>query len=378
MSDHDTRQRERVEALRAIMTAPQTSFFRLGSSFGTSVLIHGAIVGVLIALFSLSVTQTAAPGGGSPLVVSIGAGGIAGSTETVIPKGVESGTRGATGEEAPTPDNAPQEEATPPEESAPPTPPEPAEPEAPAPEASDVPALVTEKAAKEAVKETPKAEEVVTEKAEIPVPPEKPAEKPVVAEKEKPKPKALPKPKAEQKAVKPKAAEKPVKVAEKVTPTAPNTAPTSGAASTASAPAALGTALGDAAPGTPASLPGSGDGLKKISEGNGDAALADNGDGTYRPTGKGNLRFTILQDAKATYPRRARSMGLTSTVRVKVQFVVNESGTVERARILTKNVPPLDFEEEALKAINGMRFEPIRLAGVPVKVTFVKTIVFRP
>ena len=44
MSDHDTRQRERVEALRAIMTAPQTSFFRLGSSFGTSVLIHGAIV----------------------------------------------------------------------------------------------------------------------------------------------------------------------------------------------------------------------------------------------------------------------------------------------------------------------------------------------
>lgn len=346
MSDHDTRQRERVEALRAIMTAPQTSFFRLGSSFGTSVLIHGAIVGVLIALFSLSVTQTAAPGG-SPLVVSIGAGGIAGSTETVIPKGVESGTQGATGEEAPTPDNAPQEEATPPEESAPPTPPEPAEPEAPAPEASDVPALVTEKAAKEAVKETPKAEEVVTEKAEIPVPPEKPAEKPV-------------------------------KVAEKVTPTAPNTAPTSGAASTASAPAALGTALGDAAPGTPASLPGSGDGLKKISEGNGDAALADNGDGTYRPTGKGNLRFTILQDAKATYPRRARSMGLTSTVRVKVQFVVNESGTVERARILTKNVPPLDFEEEALKAINGMRFEPIRLAGVPVKVTFVKTIVFRP
>ncbi len=377
MSDHDTRQRERVEALRAIMTAPQTSFFRLGSSFGTSVLIHGAIVGVLIVLFSLSVTQTAAPGG-SPLVVSIGAGGIAGSTETVIPKGVESGTQGATGEEAPTPDNAPQEEATPPEESAPPTPPEPAEPEAPAPEASDVPALVTEKAAKEAVKETPKAEEVVTEKAEIPVPPEKPAEKPVVAEKEKPKPKALPKPKAEQKAVKPKAAEKPVKVAEKVTPTAPNTAPTSGAASTASAPAALGTALGDAAPGTPASLPGSGDGLKKISEGNGDAALADNGDGTYRPTGKGNLRFTILQDAKATYPRRARSMGLTSTVRVKVQFVVNESGTVERARILTKNVPPLDFEEEALKAINGMRFEPIRLAGVPVKVTFVKTIVFRP
>lgn len=27
MSDHDTRQRERVEALRAIMTAPQTSSF---------------------------------------------------------------------------------------------------------------------------------------------------------------------------------------------------------------------------------------------------------------------------------------------------------------------------------------------------------------
>lgn len=113
MSDHDTRQRERVEALRAIMTAPETSLFRLGSSFGTSVLIHGAIVGLLIALFSLSVTQTTAPGGGSPLVVSIGAGGIAGSTETVIPKGIESGTQGATGEEAPTPENAPQEETAP-------------------------------------------------------------------------------------------------------------------------------------------------------------------------------------------------------------------------------------------------------------------------
>ncbi len=137
-----------------------------------------------------------------------------------------------------------------------------------------------------------------------------------------------------------------------------------------------GTARGEAS--GAAALPGAGEGLKKRSEGVGDASLVANGDGTYRATGKGSLRFTILRDAEPRYPRRARSMGYAKTVRVKVEFVVGETGEVIRMRVISRGTPPLDFNEEAEKAIAGMRFEPVRLGGIPVKVTFVKTIVFVP
>lgn len=45
---------------------------------------------------------------------------------------------------------------------------------------------------------------------------------------------------------------------------------------------------------------------------------------------------------------------------------------------MTSDIPPLDFEQAALKAIRAMKFRPIKRLGVPVKVTFEKAIIFRP
>ena len=46
-------------------------------------------------------------------------------------------------------------------------------------------------------------------------------------------------------------------------------------------------------------------------------------------------------------------------------------------KVMTADIPPLDFEEAALKAIRAMKFRPIKRLGVPVKVTFERAIIFR-
>ena len=118
--------------------------------------------------------------------------------------------------------------------------------------------------------------------------------------------------------------------------------------------------------------------MKSLAGGGGDAAFADNGDGTYRITGKGKLDIMILNDAHPVYPRRARVAGYSISIRVRVRFVVDEKGDVIRSKVMTSDIPPLDFEQAALKAIRAMKFRPIKRLGVPVKVTFEKAIIFRP
>lgn len=363
-----------------------TSFDRdsapLLSSGLIAVGIHGVLVLALGGMWYFSGLASSTPRGGAPdRVVLLGEGGLAGSKDNVIAKGRETGTR--------SPGEAPNVNANEASESprthaeTEPSPQPPAEPSSP--EALPEGASVMDVPTAPPVASSPltKTETVKPDTPPLTRPLEKTPHEPTV----KVKPaermqKAVSKPVV--KKVPDRVTQPPVKtptsrVDSPVTPEAATQGASAAApssASSASGEEVLGTAKGTAS--APSQLRGSGDGLKALAQGDGDAALIDNGDGTYRPSGKGTLRYRIIEDAQAQYPRRARAIGFTKTVRVRVAFVVNESGRIERTRVLTQGIPPLDFEEEALGAIRRMRFEPIRFMGMPVKVTFVKTIVFKP
>lgn len=375
-----------------------TSFDRdsapLLSSGLIAVGIHGVLVLALGGVWYFLGLASSTPRGGAPdTIVLLGEGGMAGSEDNVIAKGRETGTL-SPGEAPNVNANSTQPPETPRANSEPePSPQPPAEPSPP--EALPEGANVMDVPTAPPVEPSPltKTEVLKTETPPLTRPLEKTTHEPTVkvkpAERTPKTPsKAVSKPVL--KKVPDRVTQSPVKTpTQRVDSPVTSQALRQGASATPdrASPAApssassasgevLGTAQGTAS--APSQLRGSGDGLKALAQGDGDAALIDNGDGTYRPSGKGTLQYRIIEDAQAQYPRRARAIGFTKTVRVRVAFVVNESGRIERTRVLTQGIPPLDFEEEALGAIRRMRFEPIRFMGMPVKVTFVKTIVFKP
>ena len=359
-----------------------------------------AVVGSFLAHHVMAV----APRGGAPeTVIELGFGGLAGSRENRIARGREDGIQGA--HELQASESKPAHDA-----SAPPLAPKTTEPNAQEPSEpiasiatpkvtnldatavspiERVPAPVVKEMNAEVAQE--KTNETAIEKTESVVPKlseQSQARKTTKAIKatevtEPIKPMKHPTPKTKAKATPHKAKSSTKSVDQPITQTqALPTSSTSQANATttpstnAAETAPLGTALGGER--GPSALVGSGDGLKKLATGDGDAAFIDNGDGTYRLSGDGALKVTILEDARPLYPRRARSVGYSQVVRVKVRFVVLEDGSVARAQVLSQKVPPLDFESAATKAISQMRFAPITRLGLPVKVTFVKTIVFVP
>lgn len=304
-------------------------------NYAISAAIHLAVAAILMAGLFLTPASTGSAGGASETLIEIGSGGLEDSLEDRVVKGAADGT-------VDNRENAPEEKVEEPEEEE--TPVEEAAPEEPEPVSEETVPIEEKK---------PEPEKKVEEKK--PVKPE-PAPKPEKKTKVKPEAKKKPAPKPEP---------RPEKKAE---PEPASSAPDSSRAGDEAAPDAPGDS----------SLVGSGRGVRALEKGPGDAGLVDNGDGTYSVSGKGSLHFTILEDAKAEYPAKARSIGFDKGVRVKVKFLVGLDGRVEDARVLTKRLPPLGFDDEALRAIRRMRFEPIRLAGAPVRVYFVKRIIFTP
>lgn len=72
------------------------------------------------------------------------------------------------------------------------------------------------------------------------------------------------------------------------------------------------------------------------------------------------------------YPAKARRAGIEGTV--SVEFIVNKQGEVEDATIL-RGVQGLN--EEALRCIKAMDYRPGQQRGEPVRVKFVRPVVFR-
>ena len=73
------------------------------------------------------------------------------------------------------------------------------------------------------------------------------------------------------------------------------------------------------------------------------------------------------------YPFRARRMGIEGSVRI--EFLVNEKGNVEKLKILDAN-PPNIFEQSVKRTVLSWRFKPGTLEGEPVKVRAMTTIRF--
>ncbi|MDR9419144.1 energy transducer TonB [Gracilimonas sp.] len=73
------------------------------------------------------------------------------------------------------------------------------------------------------------------------------------------------------------------------------------------------------------------------------------------------------------YPEMARRAGIEG--RVTVQFIVNENGEVENARVVRGIGGGCD--EEALKAVQNAEFEPGMQRGRPVRVQYALNINFR-
>ncbi|MCH2449119.1 MAG: energy transducer TonB [Gracilimonas sp.] len=77
--------------------------------------------------------------------------------------------------------------------------------------------------------------------------------------------------------------------------------------------------------------------------------------------------------ASVRYPEMARRAGIEG--RVTVQFIVNEQGKVENARVVRGIGGGAD--EEALKAVQQAEFEPGMQRGRPVRVQYALSINFR-
>lgn len=77
--------------------------------------------------------------------------------------------------------------------------------------------------------------------------------------------------------------------------------------------------------------------------------------------------------ASVKYPEMARRAGIEG--RVTVQFIVNEQGKVENARVVRGIGGGCD--EEALKAVQQAEFEPGMQRGRPVRVQYALSINFR-
>lgn len=77
--------------------------------------------------------------------------------------------------------------------------------------------------------------------------------------------------------------------------------------------------------------------------------------------------------ASVTYPEMARRAGIEG--RVTVQFIVNENGEVENAKVVRGIGGGCD--EEALKAVKNAKFEPGMQRGRPVRVQYALSINFR-
>lgn len=96
------------------------------------------------------------------------------------------------------------------------------------------------------------------------------------------------------------------------------------------------------------------------------------GEGSTTPVAAVQEMPKVVGDSVAEYPGEARRLGIQG--KVVLDVVVDEAGSVARARVLRSLHPLLD--EAALRAAKGLRFRPGRVGGRPVAVKIPYTYVF--
>ncbi|MDY6824586.1 MAG: energy transducer TonB [Thermodesulfobacteriota bacterium] len=103
-------------------------------------------------------------------------------------------------------------------------------------------------------------------------------------------------------------------------------------------------------------------------------ALTPDGITTIFPEGELDTPLTVTARTPPVYPLRARRMGIEG--RVRVSFVVNESGKVQDIKILDAQ-PENIFEGSVRQCVSRWRFKPGTIDGAPVKTRMTTTIQFQ-
>jgi periplasmic protein TonB len=84
--------------------------------------------------------------------------------------------------------------------------------------------------------------------------------------------------------------------------------------------------------------------------------------------------LTILARIPPVYPMRAKHRGIEGWVRVR--FVINEDGSVSRVTVVESD-PPDIFDQSVMRCVNGWRFQPATVEGMPVKTRAETTVRFK-
>jgi protein TonB len=84
--------------------------------------------------------------------------------------------------------------------------------------------------------------------------------------------------------------------------------------------------------------------------------------------------LTVLTRIPPVYPMQAKHRGIEGWVRVR--FVVNEDGGVSRVTVLASD-PPDIFDQNVIRCVEGWRFQPATVDGMPVKARAETTVRFK-
>ena len=84
--------------------------------------------------------------------------------------------------------------------------------------------------------------------------------------------------------------------------------------------------------------------------------------------------LTVLVRVPPVYPLRAKHRGVQGWVRVR--FVVNEQGGVDKVAIV-ESQPPGVFDRNVIRCVSGWRFKPGTIEGTPVRAWAETTIRFK-
>ena len=84
--------------------------------------------------------------------------------------------------------------------------------------------------------------------------------------------------------------------------------------------------------------------------------------------------LTVLVRVPPVYPLRAKHRGVQGWVRVR--FVVNEEGGVDKVSVV-ESQPPGVFERNVIRCVSGWRFKPGTVEGMPVRAWAETTIRFK-
>jgi protein TonB len=84
--------------------------------------------------------------------------------------------------------------------------------------------------------------------------------------------------------------------------------------------------------------------------------------------------LTVLVRVPPVYPLRAKHRGVQGWVRVR--FVVNEEGGVDKVSVV-ESQPPGVFDRNVIRCVSGWRFKPGTVEGMPVRAWAETTIRFK-